>query len=1289
MRAARALGPILIAAACGVVGLQAWVPIKGEPWPDGRLAVAVEMAATAPAGSVADWDGAAAEAMAAWNAGLQRVQLAPATATGKPWYDNGRNEMFFDVKIYDEFFPNGVLAVTFNAVDRGVLVESDIVFNASLRWSVYRGPLQRDVIDFRRVAIHELGHFLGLDHPDEAGQTVPAIMNSVVGAQEVPTGDDLAGARALYDRGNGAPPIIVGLSRATTGYQGGPVQFEVAAGGRGPLRYAWRREGVAVPGGTAAVLAFDAVALADAGNYTVVVTSPAGSATSPPVVLTVVPAEPPVASVAATSVTLTAGETMALRASVGSGGKPMTFRWSKGGKVIAQGLVTDTGSASFSLPDAQLDDAGDYTLILANAAATVTLPAVRATVLPGRPPVMTADLPTRAVDGSIVLQAPVLGSPPLRYQWKKDGVDISGATQGTFRISEIGNYSVTVANSFGQATSSGRLTFLGRGTLGVTKHPQPITALAGSAVGFDADYTGSGAIRWFKDGVALNDSPLQFAPNGQPFFPRIQGARQRELRISDIGSADAGDYAFEISDGTQTVRSRGARLTLFIPQKPAITWHPSHHNVAPGATVNLEVTVRPTLPEAFGLNNPNAQPPRFQWLRNGAPVAGATRAAHTFVAQVADAGAYRVQVSNESGVTDSEPAEVVVTPGAASLLPVQLGAKLFDRGDDSALRLMEVALEIWRRRNSPVVETVVWRRISPSPATGVFVFYPYFTPGLHTLTVTRGGVSETSRPVLLDYAPPIVPLIVTQPRAQVLGAGEGTTLGVNAVAYDALRFQWSKDGANIPAATNSSLTVANFSADRAGGYRVAVTGSLGTTLSETAVLELRPVPAPAIVSHPLGQTVTAGTPVTLDVSAASENGTLRYQWLRDGQPMAGATRAQHTFASAAIGDSAGYSVRVNDDAGAVTSITAQLRVLAANRPPEILFPPASQIAILGGDATLSVGAEGAPLPDRYQWRKDGVDIPGATGAKLRLQGVQPEQAGSYSVVAYSANGSVVSTAATLTVDVRARLVNLATRASVGVSADVLIAGFVVSGTQPRQVLVRAIGDQLGEFGVQGVLRNPFLRLFDSKSVLLRDSDDWSRATDLTAAVTAAAREVGAFPMRLGSRDSAILQTLAPGSYTAQVSGIVDTTGVALVEIYEVGAPAGNRLVNLSSRAVVGTGANILIPGLVLSGQAPRRLLFRAVGPGLAELGVAGPLADPVMKVLRGDDVIAQNDNWGDQPGAAALTPAMAAVGAFPLRAGSRDAALLLDLPPGSYTVQVSGAGGATGVALVEVYEAAP
>ena len=265
--------------------------------------------------------------------------------------------------------------------------------------------------------------------------------------------------------------------------------------------------------------------------------------------------------------------------------------------------------------------------------------------------------------------------------------------------------------------------------------------------------------------------------------------------------------------------------------------------------------------------------------------------------------------------------------------------------------------------------------------------------------------------------------------------------------------------------------------------------------------------------------------------------------------------------------------------------------------------------------------------------------------------------------------------------------NLSTRGQVGTAANVLIAGFVVAGDMPKRVLVRAVGPSLAAFGVTGLLADPQLQIFGGGTIVL-ENDNWGG----TAALVTAAGQVGAFPLDVASRDAAVVATLSPGAYTAQVSGAGGGTGVALVELYDVDAAqpfTPQKLVNVATRGVVGAGQAQLIAGFVVSGNTAKKVLVRAVGPtlGRAPFNVAGTLADPQLRLVRGADaVVRENDNWESGNDAALVAEAASRVGAFPLAAGGRDAALLLSLPPGTYSAQVTGTGTSTGIALVEVYE---
>jgi arylsulfatase A-like enzyme len=273
----------------------------------------------------------------------------------------------------------------------------------------------------------------------------------------------------------------------------------------------------------------------------------------------------------------------------------------------------------------------------------------------------------------------------------------------------------------------------------------------------------------------------------------------------------------------------------------------------------------------------------------------------------------------------------------------------------------------------------------------------------------------------------------------------------------------------------------------------------------------------------------------------------------------------------------------------------------------------------------------------------------------------------------------------------ARVTNLSARAAVGGAAGTPILGFYVAGGDKRLV-VRGIGPALSSFGVAGALADPVLELRQGQT-LVQANDNWLAAD---AAVMAAS---GAFALPTGSRDAALVLTLSPAAYTAQTRAVDTGSGVSLVEIFDADtATNAALLVNASTRAFVGTGASILIPGISVSGSGSAGLLIRAAGPALAKFGLTGVLADPVLTVFRGSEVVGLNDDWSiaqtSQYSAAQSLPspvspvsaAAAAVGAFAFDNGSRDAAVLLNLPAGtSYTVQVSGKNGATGTALVEFY----
>jgi hypothetical protein len=345
-------------------------------------------------------------------------------------------------------------------------------------------------------------------------------------------------------------------------------------------------------------------------------------------------------------------------------------------------------------------------------------------------------------------------------------------------------------------------------------------------------------------------------------------------------------------------------------------------------------------------------------------------------------------------------------------------------------------------------------------------------------------------------------------------------------------------------------------------------------------------------------------------------------------------------------------------------------VVAATAPTITSQPSASSVAV-GSAASFSIVA-GGTTPLSYQWRKDGVAISGATSSTYTIASTKTSDAGSYTVVVTNSAGSVTSNSTVLTVRALPRLYSLAVR-TVLEADQVLIVGFTMSGGG-KNVLLRAVGPTLGTFGVGGTMADPKLDLYRDSS-LITSNDNWGGGSSLAATFQSA----GAFAYASATSLDAALVASISGGRTAHVYG--RTGGAVLVEGYDVGTGDAQRFTGLSARNRVGTGANILIAGFSLSGEGMRNLLIRAVGPTLGVFGVPGVLADPKLEIYQGSTKIGENDNWSSM-----LSNAFSSVGAFQLTPGSKDAAITISLPANGYTVQVSGADGGVGEALVEIYE---
>jgi len=261
------------------------------------------------------------------------------------------------------------------------------------------------------------------------------------------------------------------------------------------------------------------------------------------------------------------------------------------------------------------------------------------------------------------------------------------------------------------------------------------------------------------------------------------------------------------------------------------------------------------------------------------------------------------------------------------------------------------------------------------------------------------------------------------------------------------------------------------------------------------------------------------------------------------------------------------------------------------------------------------------------------------------------------------------------------LMDLSTRGTTFTGNNVLIGGFIIQGSQPAQLVVRCLAYSLASYGIPGALGDSVIELYDVNNTLIASNDDWFTSND-AATISSYHRDPP------NSIESALLVTLNPGNYTAIVRSFSSAqqpaeSGVALFEVYDL-RNSGSRLGNVSTRGNVGTGDSILIGGVIVGGNTAKPVVVRALGPSLTQFGVTGVLADPSLQLRDGNgNLVKSNNDWQQSPDATVVS----ADGLAP--SNPKEAAIAPTLNPGNYTALVTGVGGTTGTALVEVYDESP
>jgi N-acetylneuraminic acid mutarotase len=268
--------------------------------------------------------------------------------------------------------------------------------------------------------------------------------------------------------------------------------------------------------------------------------------------------------------------------------------------------------------------------------------------------------------------------------------------------------------------------------------------------------------------------------------------------------------------------------------------------------------------------------------------------------------------------------------------------------------------------------------------------------------------------------------------------------------------------------------------------------------------------------------------------------------------------------------------------------------------------------------------------------------------------------------------------------------NISTRSFVQTGEHVMIGGFIVQGTGAKRVIIRAIGPELTQYGINDALANPRLELHNGTGALIASNDNW-QTTILGGIITSSQVsdiQNSGHPPTVAS-ESAIIANLQPGNYTAIVRGVSNTIGVALVEVYDLSPGASSSLSNISTRSFVQTDEHVMIGGFIVQGTGAKRVIIRAIGPELTQYGINDALANPTLELHNGNGaLIASNDNWQTTILGGIITSSQVSDiqnSGHPPTVAS-ESAIIANLQPGNYTAIVRGVSNTTGVALVEVYD---
>lgn len=881
--------------------------------------------------------------------------------------------------------------------------------------------------------------------------------------------------------------------------------------------------------------------------------------------------------------------------------------------------------------------------------------------------------------------------------------DAPGSTDGgaaTARFALPGGIVVDTSNNL-YVADTGNHTIRKSGSVTapvITSQPIAQSARVGTNATFKVVATGSPAPSYQWQRQAVGTTGFVNLNEGTSYM----GVNLATLTVVNTTQDMSGDQFQVVVNNlvNPSATSTAVALTVLpLEFSPIITTQPASTTVTTGSAASFIVVA-----DASGTIS-------YQWRKDGVPVSGATSATLAISSvQPANAGTYTVVVSNSLGSLISSGATLTVNSSPILVTSIQPQTVISGQSVTFTANIaggLGITFQ-WRKNGVAIAgatsSTLVLSNVSSADAA------------LYDVVATNSLGSITTAPALLTVdTTPSVPVVTSQPIGQTAVIGTTVTFSAAASGYPAPTLQWRKNGTAISGATASTLTLSNVQASDATSYDVVFTNVIGTATSQGAAL--RTIAASyagtyfgtfgsglgsfALYVRADNTAVLLGTIPSSSVSLANTNIAVsdagQFSFTQNMTSSADEYRVADTNEATTFtvtGTIASDGSIAGGLTGGVAATLAGSRVAATGTTQAYAgyylagaqTSAGSVLAIASANTQIFVVAQTATATDAGQGTLSSSGSLSIPTGKTAISGTIDASAGTITVAAVSSNSvNGTFTGAKEGVLASQRMADISSRAKVspGVTA---VAGFAISGTDSKLVLIRAVGPTLSGYGITTPLAQPKLTLYNSGRVVIATNTGVSTSTNV-AAITYVATRVGAFPLGSSGVDSALLVTLAPGTYTAEVSTANAGSGLALVEVYDASTvTTGQHLSNLSTRAFAQSAENMLIGGLVVPAGAPKRVLIRAVGPGLVPYGITtGYLLQPILELKNGAGVtIASNTGWTTSVDSASILSVTPSVGAFPLT--TADSAMIVTLPPGSYSACVSGANGTSGIALVEVYE---